>query len=90
MAVERLVVVGSSCGPLVVAPAIRSCGHEVCDDQVRQQPAKVEVRQQPEVVDVPLLSQEGPTCRLLPGATAPDPASSQTLDLLLFLLSKKA
>ena len=26
------------------------------------------------VVRVPLLSQEGPTCRLLPGATAPYPA----------------
>ena len=26
---------------------------------------------------VPLLSQEGPTCRLLPGATAPYPALDQ-------------
>ena len=30
-------------------------------------------------VRVPLLSQEGPTCRLLPGATAPFPALDQEL-----------
>ena len=30
-------------------------------------------------VGVPLLSQEGPTCRLLPGATAPYPALDQEL-----------
>ena len=28
---------------------------------------------------VPLLSQEGPTCRLLPGATAPYPTPGQAL-----------
>ena len=31
------------------------------------------------VVGVPLLSQEGLTCRLLPGATAPCPALDQAL-----------
>ena len=41
----------------------------------------LEVRQVAPVLRVPLLSQEGPTCRLLPGATAPFPALDQELTL---------
>ena len=69
-----------------------SCGltSELVDDSSRghvEDPVWQTAPKKAEGVVVPLLSQEGPTCRLLPGATAPCPASGQALGLLLFLLS---
>ena len=40
------------------------------------------------MVRVPLLSQEGLTCRLLPGATAPFPALDQEFSLLVLAAAK--
>ena len=76
MVVRLPVVAGSRCGLLVLAGEQCGCGHVELDDQFGRQTA-------PTCSGVPLLSQEGPTCRLLPGATAPYPA----LDLALTFLA---
>ena len=64
--VQTLVVVeavGSSCGrPIPAAELSRS--HDRLVDPAFWQTSPADLR-------VPLLSQEGPTCRLLPGAAAP-------------------
>ena len=79
---------GSSCGRTMLLAGSGSSRGRVDDPFVFRQMApdwKVGLVEVPEIV-VPLLSQEGLTCRLLPGATAPYPA----LDLEFSLLAAAA